>query len=62
MPTDGSPSPATGLLIQVKGKQYFVTALHNFFHDYGNMEQVVKSWEENEVRCFVILDSGVPKA
>jgi len=46
VPTDGSPSPATGLLIQVKGKQYFVTALHNFFHDYGNMEQVVKSWEE----------------
>lgn len=46
LPTDGSPSPATGLLVQVKGKQYFVTALHNFFHDYGKMEQVVKSWEE----------------
>ena len=45
VPTDGSASPATALLVQFKGQKYLVTALHNFFHDLGGKEQVIQSWQ-----------------
>ena len=44
-PTEGKPSPGTGLLVQFRGKKYLVSALHNFFHDLGGKDQVIQSWE-----------------
>jgi hypothetical protein len=45
VPTDGSASPATALLVLFKDQKYLVTALHNFFHDLGGKEQVIQSWQ-----------------
>jgi hypothetical protein len=44
-PSEGKPSPGTGLLGQFRGKEYLVSALHNFFHDVGGKDQVIQSWE-----------------
>lgn len=44
-PSEGKPSPGTGLLVQFQGKKYLVSALHNFFHDVGGKDQVIRSWE-----------------
>jgi hypothetical protein len=44
-PSEGKPSPGTGLLVQFRGKKYLVSALHNFFHDIGGKGQVIRSWE-----------------
>jgi hypothetical protein len=41
---DGSASPATGFLVQFRGKNYFVSASHNFFNDQGGRDQVIRSW------------------
>lgn len=49
-PTDGKPSPGTGLLVRLRGMPYFVTALHNFFHDFGGMDQVLRSWSETRFK------------
>lgn len=46
VPTPGTAasSPGTGLLVQLRGRYYFVSALHCFFHDIGGNEQVIESW------------------
>lgn len=46
VPTPGTekPSPGTGTLVQFRGRTYFVSALHCFFHDIGGDEQVIQSW------------------
>ncbi len=42
-PRNEGPSSGTGVLVRLRGKQYFVSALHNFFYDFGGREQVVRS-------------------
>jgi hypothetical protein len=42
---DGTASPGTGLLVQFRGKRYFVSASHNFFNDAGGRDQAIRSWE-----------------
>jgi hypothetical protein len=52
VPTPGTsePSPGTGVLVQLQGRKYFVSALHCFFHDVGGNEQVVQSWNATRFR------------
>jgi hypothetical protein len=50
MPNDEKPSPATGLLVQFRGKKYLISALHNFFYEEGGKDQVVWSWGNTRFR------------
>jgi len=43
-PESRKPSPGTGTLVQFRGRKYFVSALHCFFHDIGGNKQVIESW------------------
>jgi hypothetical protein len=43
VPGTGKPSAGTGVLVQLRDRKYFVSALHCFFPESGD-EQVIQSW------------------